>query len=159
MQRWDQPVTESDCQSLQINSYAEFVDLVMPDSRDFTEIAMNRQNDRDIAEGQNSYILQSIESGVTISLQDPIPNDVQRMLALTLSMLVLNRNKNREIRRCFDMESKGQQATPIRMLFGMRSHMDVDSMMKFVGLKRSAHKYRLKLIRRYGNAQEGGLLH
>jgi hypothetical protein len=76
MQRWDQPVTESDCQSLQINSYAEFVDLVMPDSRDFTEIAMNRQNDRDIAEGQNSYIMQSIESGVTISLQDPIPNDV-----------------------------------------------------------------------------------
>jgi hypothetical protein len=81
------------------------------------------------------------------------------MLALTLSMLVLNRNKNREIRRCFDMESKGQQSTPIRMLFGMRSQMDVDSMMKFVGLKRSAHKYRLKLIRRYGNAQEGGLLH
>jgi len=36
------------------------------------------------------------------------------------------------------------------MLFGMNKLIHVDKVMKFISLKRTALKYRLKLIKRYG---------
>lgn len=45
-----QPVTSDDCDELQIQSYTEFLMLVSPSNKDFTELVMNRQLDRDLLE-------------------------------------------------------------------------------------------------------------
>jgi len=45
-----QPVTSDDCDELQINSYSDFLTLVSPSNKDFTELVMNRQLDRELME-------------------------------------------------------------------------------------------------------------
>ncbi len=77
-----------------------------------------------------------------------------RLVAVTLSMIVLNKLKNREIRANFHLQSKGQQETPLRILFNGKEMLHVDKVMKFIGLKRSALKYRNFLLSRYGEENE-----
>jgi len=42
MREHNQPTTEEDLAQLGINSYTSFLEVVMPDNRDFVEIALNR---------------------------------------------------------------------------------------------------------------------
>ena len=90
-------------------------------------------------------------------LRQACPPDVQKLLAVTLSMIILNKFRNQEIRAKLKMSTKGQTEAAIRMLFKTSSAqglLHVDAMMKFVGLKRSSLKYRLKLLQRYERANE-----
>jgi len=47
MHQHKQPVTHHDCEDLQINSFNDFLNLISPRNKDFRELFLNRQLDRD----------------------------------------------------------------------------------------------------------------
>lgn len=47
MTQQQQPVTELDCEQLELIGYDQFLQLILPDNKDFTDLVMNRQADRD----------------------------------------------------------------------------------------------------------------
>ena len=69
-----QPVTEDDCEDLQVEHYGNFLQLISPNNKDFTELVTNRQLDRDMMQNQNDYIekIETIEYTATkIKVPDP----------------------------------------------------------------------------------------
>jgi len=102
----DLPVTQEDLQGLNICGYDSFVKLVLPENKDFAEMVLNRQADRDINERQNSFIKalndkSPVFKGTQVSLRCASAPDVMRLLAVTLSLIVLNKYRNKEIRSQF----------------------------------------------------------
>lgn len=108
---------------------------------------MSRQADRDKYELINQPLK-------IVELRDACSEDVMHMLAVTLSLVVLNKFKNQQIRHALDLESKGQYETALRILFVGESHTTVNRVMKFIGLKRTAVKYKYQLLKRYGDGDD-----
>ena len=104
---------------------------------------MGRQADRDKLELMN-------EPTKILGLRDACSDDVMHMVAVTLSLIVLNKFKNQQIRHALDLDSKGQYETALRILFVGEPTTNVNKVLKFVGLKRTAAKYRFQLMKRYG---------
>lgn len=73
------------------------------------------------------------------------------MLAVTLSLIILNKFKNQQIRHTLDLDSKGQQETALRILFVGEPTTSVSRVLHFVGLKRTAVKYKYQLLKRFGS--------
>jgi len=67
---------------------------------------MDRQLDLDFSEQQNSYI-NKIKGGSTIPVRE-FGVDGEHMLAVTLSLVILNKFKNRELRKELLMATKGK---------------------------------------------------
>lgn len=134
-----QPVTSDDCDDLKIQNYTDFLLLLSPQNKDFTELMMNRQLDRDLIESQNHYIdqIDTIESAPRrICMSDPYQEDVMKLLAVTLSMIVLNRFKNGEILKTYRTESKNKVSVPIeKLLFEGKENITIKTVYQFIGLK------------------------
>ena len=67
-------------------------------------------------ESQNNYIekIETIDfTPQKITISDAYQEDVLKLLAVTLSMIVLNKFRNKEILRTFRANSKNECATPI----------------------------------------------
>ncbi len=83
--------------------------LILPKNKDFTDLVINRQLDRDLMESQNNYIekIETIDfTPKKITISDAYQEDVLKLLAVTLSMIVLNKFRNKEILRTFKSNSK-----------------------------------------------------
>lgn len=69
--------------------------MILPDNRDFVEIALNRQADRDCNERQNEYITamskeNSFEATI-VNVREACTERVMQLMAVTLSLIVLNK--------------------------------------------------------------------
>ena len=103
---------------------------------------MNRQLDRDMMQNQNNYIdrIETIEtldfSPTKITISDPFQEDVMKLLAVTLSLVILNKFRNKEILRSYRTQSKNQCETAIHQLFDDgKDTTSVHTLLDFIGLK------------------------
>ena len=133
-----QPVTSDDCEDLKIESYSDFITLILPKNKDFTDLVINRQLDRDLMESQNNYIekIETIDfTPKKITISDGYQEDVLKLLAVTLSMIVLNKFRNKEILRTFKANSKNQYTVPIEQMFDGKEVLQAKTVIQFIGLK------------------------
>lgn len=112
-------------------NYDDFLALVSPMNRDFTELMMQRQQDLDLQEREASYIKESVlshqkkgeipcvihaDSLSACRLPRPAFNfdkdgqfsHVPALFSQTFLSLILNFQRNKEIRRTYEKATKGQ---------------------------------------------------
>jgi hypothetical protein len=84
-------------------------------------------------------------------VSDPFQEDVMKLLAVTLSMIVLNKFRNKEILRNFQKQSKNQNEPAIVRLFEGKETTTVKSILSFIGIKssRNHNKHTLQILERY----------
>lgn len=73
-----------------------------------------------------------------------------KLLAVTLSMIVLNKFRDKEILRNFQCQSKDQCSSPIMKFFDSKETTSVKTVLQFIGLKGKQVKHSLQLLARYG---------
>jgi hypothetical protein len=147
-----------------VMNYDDFLALMSPMNRDFTELMLQRQQDLDLQEQEASYIRESVLSNQkkgevpcllhqasACRLARPYFNydkeghfsHVPALISETFLSLILNFQRNKEIRKTYDMATKGQHVGSDLLSFlptscGINSdHITAADLLHFVALDKS----------------------